>query len=187
VPRSKSLTAIAGGSYQRPVLVLVTSCSGGSALAEEPVLTWRELRTLMHEMGHAVHNFVSRTHFQHLWGTRWGIGRESIGRRTHVQCPLVWKAHLVVESGPGMTSYCSRACRYGVTHALLESRDWGNVVLAYLPAQETVVCIHLSLLSCSLNHLHAQLAFKRHLALIWKLKVGHERIATQCSHTVQDS
>lgn len=57
------------GSYQRPVLVLVTSCSG-SSVPGQAVLSWRELRTLVHELGHAMHNLVSRTRFQHLWGTR---------------------------------------------------------------------------------------------------------------------
>jgi len=33
-------------------------------------LSWRELRTLVHEAGHALHNACSRTRYQHLWGTR---------------------------------------------------------------------------------------------------------------------
>lgn len=41
------------------------------AAAPEAVrLTLRELRTLAHELGHCCHNLLSRTKFQHLWGTR---------------------------------------------------------------------------------------------------------------------
>ncbi len=57
----------ADGRYQQPILVLVSSCGNGDS---KPILSWRELRTLVHEMGHAVHNMVSRTRYQHLWGTR---------------------------------------------------------------------------------------------------------------------
>jgi intermediate peptidase len=67
----------AGGGYQQPVLCLVgnlsASASGGRAAASDPtrlLLTWREFRTLLHEMGHAVHSLVSRTRYQHVWGTR---------------------------------------------------------------------------------------------------------------------
>ncbi len=62
LPRSAT-----GGGYQEPILVLVTSCGedGGNG-----VLSWRELRTLIHELGHACHNLLCTTHFQHLWGTR---------------------------------------------------------------------------------------------------------------------
>lgn len=65
-----------GGDYQQPILCLVgnlSAASGRGAADVDPtslLLTWREFRTLMHEMGHAVHSFVSRTRYQHVWGTR---------------------------------------------------------------------------------------------------------------------
>lgn len=62
----------ADGSYQQPILCLVgnLSASGNGRDATRLLLTWREFRTLLHEMGHAVHSLVSRTRFQHVWGTR---------------------------------------------------------------------------------------------------------------------
>lgn len=57
------LRCAADGSYQKPITALVTSTSGTT-------LTWRELRTFIHEMGHAIHAMVSNTHYQHLWGPR---------------------------------------------------------------------------------------------------------------------
>ncbi|GBF99345.1 hypothetical protein Rsub_11757 [Raphidocelis subcapitata] len=55
------------GSYQQPILALVTPCGPSP---DRAAFTWRELRTFVHEMGHAVHNMASRTRYQHLWGTR---------------------------------------------------------------------------------------------------------------------
>uniref|UniRef100_A0A383VSJ1 Peptidase M3A/M3B catalytic domain-containing protein n=1 Tax=Tetradesmus obliquus TaxID=3088 RepID=A0A383VSJ1_TETOB len=65
-----------GGAYQQPVLCLVSnlpasnSSSSSSADLTGLPLTWREFKTLLHEMGHAVHSMVSRTKYQHVWGTR---------------------------------------------------------------------------------------------------------------------
>jgi intermediate peptidase len=64
----------AGGEYQQPVLCLVgnlaaSNCSSAADLSRLP-LSWREFKTLLHEMGHATHSMVSRTKYQHVWGTR---------------------------------------------------------------------------------------------------------------------
>jgi intermediate peptidase len=56
------------GQYQLPVMALLADF--GLGRPESICLTYRELRTLMHELGHCCHNLASRTRYQHLWGTR---------------------------------------------------------------------------------------------------------------------
>lgn len=51
------------GSYQTPVVALVTNFTSST-------ISFHELKTLMHEFGHVLHSLLSRTHFQHLFGTR---------------------------------------------------------------------------------------------------------------------
>ncbi|KAG2485902.1 hypothetical protein HYH03_015346 [Edaphochlamys debaryana] len=58
------------GERQLPVMALLAPCSGACPATGAPALTWRELRVLMHELGHCTHNLLSRTTYQHLWGTR---------------------------------------------------------------------------------------------------------------------
>ncbi|KAI9005636.1 hypothetical protein DFJ74DRAFT_691592 [Hyaloraphidium curvatum] len=52
------------GRFKLPVVVLVTNFNPGSKL------TWVEVETVFHEMGHAVHSMLARTDFQHVAGTR---------------------------------------------------------------------------------------------------------------------
>ncbi len=59
-----------GGPRQLPVMALLASATGRCPSTGVPALTYRELRVLLHELGHCVHNLLSRTKYQHLWGTR---------------------------------------------------------------------------------------------------------------------
>jgi len=52
------------GRYKLPVVVLVTNFSRGGRVS------WNEVETVFHEMGHAVHSMLARTDFQHVAGTR---------------------------------------------------------------------------------------------------------------------
>ncbi|PNH07339.1 Mitochondrial intermediate peptidase [Tetrabaena socialis] len=58
------------GGRQLPVMALLASASGTCPSSGQPAMTWRELRVLLHELGHCVHNLLSLTKYQHLWGTR---------------------------------------------------------------------------------------------------------------------
>ncbi|GLC42091.1 hypothetical protein PLESTM_001284900 [Pleodorina starrii] len=59
-----------GGGRQLPVMALLASASGTCPSSGQPALSYRELRVLLHELGHCCHNLLSRTKYQHLWGTR---------------------------------------------------------------------------------------------------------------------
>jgi len=52
------------GRYQSPVVALVCNFGAGGCL------TLRDLETLFHEFGHALHSMLSRTRYQHLAGIR---------------------------------------------------------------------------------------------------------------------
>jgi hypothetical protein len=55
--------ALPGGRWQRPAVALVADLPAGR-------LSLEQAETLWHEMGHALHSLLSRTHFQHLSGAR---------------------------------------------------------------------------------------------------------------------
>ncbi len=55
---------------QLPVMALLASASGRCPATGQRALSLRELRVLLHELGHCAHNLLSRTRYQHLWGTR---------------------------------------------------------------------------------------------------------------------
>ncbi|KAJ1912726.1 Mitochondrial intermediate peptidase [Tieghemiomyces parasiticus] len=58
-----------GRSYQRPVVVLV--CNLEPVRPDTPsLLTLRDLETLFHEMGHAMHSMLALTPFHNVAGTR---------------------------------------------------------------------------------------------------------------------
>eukprot|EP00775_Hariotina_reticulata_P012131 gene12131-12269_t len=63
-----------GNRYQQPILCLVGNMgergNHNYITPQEVTLTWHDFKTLLHEMGHAVHSMVSRTRYQHVWGTR---------------------------------------------------------------------------------------------------------------------
>ena len=65
-------TAPGGAAYQLPIMALLVDFGPGRP--ERLSLGYRDLRTLLHELGHCCHNLASRTRYQHLWGTRWGGG-----------------------------------------------------------------------------------------------------------------
>jgi len=77
------------GTYQLPVVVIVTNFErplseyhnyqqsnknddhqNDHTVSNPSFLTWPEMETLFHEMGHAIHSILARTNFQNISGTR---------------------------------------------------------------------------------------------------------------------
>lgn len=56
--------------YQLPTIALVCDFSHANGVQSPTLLTLRELQTLFHEMGHAVHSILGRTSLQVISGTR---------------------------------------------------------------------------------------------------------------------
>ncbi|WVN85278.1 uncharacterized protein L203_100423 [Cryptococcus depauperatus CBS 7841] len=57
------------GRYQLPIVAL--SADFGTVEEDRPaLLSWNDLETLFHEMGHAIHSMVGRTEFHNVSGTR---------------------------------------------------------------------------------------------------------------------
>ncbi|EFJ50295.1 hypothetical protein VOLCADRAFT_88756 [Volvox carteri f. nagariensis] len=70
-PSSSSSSSSRGdGNRQLPVMALLASASGTCPASGQPAMSYRELRVLLHELGHCCHNLLSRNKYQHLWGTR---------------------------------------------------------------------------------------------------------------------
>ncbi|KAL7751666.1 Mitochondrial intermediate peptidase [Sorochytrium milnesiophthora] len=59
------------GAWQIPVVVLVTNFEATSSkLSSAPQLSWNDVETLWHELGHAMHSVLSLVDFQNISGTR---------------------------------------------------------------------------------------------------------------------
>ena len=56
--------------YQLPIVVLVSSFKRSKNRKDLPLLHLKEIETVFHEMGHALHSMMARTDFQHVSGTR---------------------------------------------------------------------------------------------------------------------
>merc|ERR1719466_598543 len=53
-------------TYQNPIIVVSFSINSNN----NGQITFEELKTVFHEMGHAMHSFLGRSTYQHLFGTR---------------------------------------------------------------------------------------------------------------------
>ncbi|CAG8504765.1 2344_t:CDS:2, partial [Acaulospora morrowiae] len=58
------------GRYQLPVVVLVCDFGKPKNSKNPSLLSWVEVETLFHEMGHAMHSMIGRTDFHNVSGTR---------------------------------------------------------------------------------------------------------------------
>jgi len=59
-----------GALYQLPTIALICDFSLSSHPHRPTLLTFREVQTLFHEMGHAIHSILGRTALQNVSGTR---------------------------------------------------------------------------------------------------------------------
>ena len=56
--------------YQLPIVALICDFSYGEGMSGTNVLSWHQVSTLFHEVGHAVHSILGRTTFHNVAGTR---------------------------------------------------------------------------------------------------------------------
>eukprot|EP00798_Chlamydomonas_sp_ICE-L_P019775 gene19775-26465_t len=104
-----------GGDYQLPIMALL--CDFGGSTMEDAYLNYREMRVLLHEgiarvllheLGHCMHNLLSRTRYQHLWGTSYSTQLQILNLMDpvlQVLFSLVDQAYFGPDPpGPGQTS-----------------------------------------------------------------------------------
>ncbi|KAF9041718.1 putative mitochondrial intermediate peptidase [Hymenopellis radicata] len=58
------------GVYQLPLVVLLTEFTRPTSAGGAAGLEWQHVKTLFHEMGHAMHSMLGRTDYQNVSGTR---------------------------------------------------------------------------------------------------------------------
>ncbi|KAG7006334.1 mitochondrial intermediate peptidase [Physcia stellaris] len=68
MPVARSPTT--GVLYQLPVIALICDFSTPNSLDKPALLSFRDVQTLFHEMGHAIHSIIGRTSLQVVSGTR---------------------------------------------------------------------------------------------------------------------
>ena len=98
--------ALPGGRWQRPAVALVADLPAGR-------LSLEQAETLWHEMGHALHTLLSRTHFQHLSGAA-RAGRPRRAAATGRGGLLPQTAHVALAS---WSKVAARICRHQVRRA----------------------------------------------------------------------
>ncbi|PWN26357.1 zincin [Jaminaea rosea] len=84
------------GLYQLPIVVLL--CDFVRGTAGPSLLSWSEVETLFHEMGHAIHSMIGRTEFHNVSGTRCATDL--------VELPSILMEHFV--SSPSVVSLVAR-------------------------------------------------------------------------------
>lgn len=58
------------GKYQLPIVVLLFDFLRPTTSGNPSLLSWQEVETLFHEMGHAIHSMIGRTEYHNVSGTR---------------------------------------------------------------------------------------------------------------------
>lgn len=103
-----------GKLYQLPIIVLV--CDFGQISENRPtLLSFFELETLFHEMGHALHSMLGRTDFHNVSGTRCATD--------FVEFPSVLMEHFALDA-----SITPSFARHVINNSFLSPEYFGNYV-----------------------------------------------------------
>ncbi|KAG5436942.1 hypothetical protein PCANB_001352 [Pneumocystis canis] len=103
-----------GKLYQLPIIVLV--CDFGQISERGPILlSFFELETLFHEMGHALHSMLGRTDFHNVSGTRCATD--------FVELPSVLMEHFASD-----VSIIPTFARHVINNSFLSSEYFGNYI-----------------------------------------------------------
>ncbi|PWN39321.1 zincin [Ceraceosorus guamensis] len=99
-PLEEESFSVAGkeGKYQLPVVVLICDFVRPTVGQGPTLLSWNEVETLFHEMGHAVHSMLGRTEYHQVSGTRCATD--------FVELPSILMEHFI--SCPSVTSLIAR-------------------------------------------------------------------------------
>ncbi|BFZ59724.1 Mitochondrial intermediate peptidase [Saitoella coloradoensis] len=137
--------SVTGQIYQLPTIALLCAFENDGRPGPT-LLHFNDLKTLFHEMGHAMHTMLGRTSFQSVCGTRCATD--------FVELPSVLMEHFV--SAPEVLKLCARHYKTDASAPpeLIEAQDKMDKLQA---ASESQMQIVMSLLD---QHLHSSIALQ---------------------------
>ncbi|SNX83509.1 uncharacterized protein MEPE_02216 [Melanopsichium pennsylvanicum] len=95
------------GRYQLPVVVLMCDFTRPNSTNSPCLMSWHEVKTLFHEMGHAIHSMIVRTSYHNVSGTR--------STTDFVKLPSILMEHFV--QSPQVVSIVARHHKTGANLA----------------------------------------------------------------------
>ncbi|KAG9286022.1 hypothetical protein G9A89_022698 [Geosiphon pyriformis] len=119
------------GLYQLPVVVLMCDFNKANNQDQPTTLSWVEVETLFHEMGHAMHSMIGRTEFHNVSGTRCPTD--------FVELPSILMEHFV--SSPQVLSLFAYHfdTREPIPPKLIQSHARANSTFAAIETQSQIV------------------------------------------------
>ncbi|CAG8485231.1 6380_t:CDS:2 [Ambispora leptoticha] len=119
------------GLYQLPVVVLMCDFARPISRNDPTLLSWNEVETLFHEMGHAMHSMIGRTDFHNVAGTRCPTD--------FVELPSILMEHFV--SSPQVLEIFANhyQTRDPIPHNLIQSHKKAHSTFAAIDIQLQIV------------------------------------------------